>query len=497
MAYVESEAHNSSTCLAGLMAKAGIYPVHLSKWHIADSLSSIESRVKAACGPQLAHVQRLRDTWHKPFHIPDEWKPQPLVHDVQDIPDPIDNLAAWELAPWLEIISSDVMYMSHDDVVRRHMDPTSFQPDFLLSGLRRHGRWEKVDTKDSFYCDPKVSIVAFKNAVTYVGDEESAASIVPDMFTTTPGCWLRCNPGSDFPSVLAGEYSCMPIDFVLLLHPIGPSTYLGVERDHFLRISVLHPALVVGIKGPAQWLTSKTPSDRSPRLEDVQYELGRSIHPSLSSHLLNWYLRCEQTEDDSESLESAFRHPPDYLILFGISYDAECIRLIAHIPFVDSASEGSPQWSYLSCIVDELPFGPMPQTTPDLKAWCVERFQVAFALLAMRKHAFRLACLWDDILWPTSIRQSEHIHETEYLGPTPTPSEIDGSEWFTVYIPEEDDEEDDEEPAPSEDAEELRLEMEEIEEMAKASRPIVERWVTDVQVDEAIGDEVDTPEASG
>jgi len=48
--------------------------------------------------------------------------------------------------------------------------------------------------------------------------------------------------------------------FALLLKRIGPSRELGrnrdPRRDPSLRLTLMHPALVVGIKGPVMWTKS-------------------------------------------------------------------------------------------------------------------------------------------------------------------------------------------------------------------------------------------------
>ncbi|GBE84359.1 hypothetical protein BKA93DRAFT_931541 [Sparassis latifolia] len=167
------------------------------------------------------------------------------------------------------------------------------------------------------------------------------------------------------------------------------------------------------------------------------------------------------------------------MILFGVMYDAGSIRLVAHMPFVDSASDGSDQWSYLSCVVDTLPFNPLPLdlTPPDLQAWCAGRFKVALALLS----------LWDGITWPAAIALSEAMHESEYLEPTAPPSDrlsVDFSDHLFDY---EDSNDSNESPTTSGDQEFQKLEMEELEKKTEKCRPVVERWVVNVDAASADG----------
>jgi len=229
-----------------------------------------------------------------------------------------------------------------------------------------------------------------------------------------------------------GALPAPDIDFALLLKRIGPSRELGrnrdPRRDPSLRLTLMHPALVVGIKGPVMWtksLAHHTPEKRPMNLQAAIKNLAAAVLPSLKTHLLNWQLRCEQMHRVSD------RQLPAWFMVFGVIYDAESIVIVAHIPFIDAQKETTtrqsvgfgPQFSYLSCVINSIPFAPAFVKAPLSKPWCLDRFRAGFALFSLQQHAFRLASLWETVVWPSEIILAEDDFEREYRCPSPTPSE--------------------------------------------------------------------------
>jgi len=221
------------------------------------------------------------------------------------------------------------------------------------------------------------------------------------------------------------------IDFALLMNPIGSSRELGLRRDRCLRLSLMHPALVVGVKGPIAWskyLADSKPFQRPVSEHAAMENLAAAVQPSLDTHLLNWQLRCEQI--DRVVSPSGIELPAWFMVL-GVIYDAESIVIVAHIPFIVTPKQiitrqsvdSGPRFSYLSCVVDRIPFSPVSTEAPLSQAWFRDRFRAAFALVSLQTHAFRLASLWENVVWPPEISLAEANLEREYRGPTPTPSE--------------------------------------------------------------------------
>ena len=280
-----------------------------------------------------------------------------------------------------------------------------------------------------------------------------------------------------------GSQTAPDVDFALLLNPIGSSGELESRRDRCLRLALMHPALVIGVKGPAAWpksLTDLNPSQRPMNEHAAIESLAAAVQPSLDAHLLNWRLRCEQLHRVTSSSEIPL---PAWFMVFGVIYDAESIVIVAHIPFIISPKatmtwlpvDSGPRFSYLSCVVDCIPFAPAPTKASLSQSWFRDRFRAAFALVSLQTQAFRLASLWESVVWPAEISLSEANLEREYRGPTPTPSdkaeevpnlgEISLPEWRLT---------------PSEQQAEVDDEIKEMYEHAQEILPDLLRWVQDV-----------------
>ncbi|OBZ66997.1 hypothetical protein A0H81_12886 [Grifola frondosa] len=294
---------------ANLLEKAGLCPQAPSRnWHFAESVAAIEPHIATACSLQLQFLQNLQRNWRpshsEKFQLPDEWKPK--AEDRTCAIRPAEFFDPFALHLFLESLSDHVSFLSHAEVVNRHLDPTSCKPDFLL--FTRHRLVEHDEDystlinppETAFTCNARVLLSYFKDVVTCEGDELSAEYSIPGIFTSTPGCWLRCNPEFDFPPPFGTPRSFPPVDFAVLFHPIGPSRRFSFGRDQHLRMDVLHPALVLGVKGPVPWPDSSN-DEPSSSLDEILHNLALSIQPNLDTHLLNWFLLCEQAETPSHN----------------------------------------------------------------------------------------------------------------------------------------------------------------------------------------------------
>ena len=305
------------------------------------------------------------------------------------------------------------------------------------------------------------------------------------ILTTTQTDMLSSNPLSCFPARLMGSQTPPDIDFALLLNPIGSSGKLESRRDRCLRLALMHPALVVGVKGPVVWpkfLADPNLSQRPMNEHAAIENLAAAVQPSLDTHLLNWQLRCEQLHRITSSSNTQL---PAWFMVFGVIYDAESIVIVAHIPFIVSPKETmtplsvdfGPRFSYLSCVVDCIPFAPVSTKAPLSQSWFRDRFRAALALVSLQTQAFRLASLWESVVWPSELSLAEANMEREYRGPTPTPSDKDrageGWNWDEISLPELS-------LTRSEQQAEVDDEIKEMYAHAQEILPDLLRWVQDV-----------------
>ncbi|OBZ78772.1 hypothetical protein A0H81_00049 [Grifola frondosa] len=417
---------HAETCLTKLIARIGIQPDSaFAKWHFSSNLADLDACIAHEGESQLNYLQEMRQQW------------RPANQDKFQLPE------AWKL-------------------------------DFLLPIRQTLYESSDKEPEESFYCEPKVSLEMFLGVVAYIGSEHDEECIIPDMFVSIPGCWLRSNPSYDFPAALAGTGHLPSVDFALLLHTVGPSRRFCARRDKCLRMSILHPALVLGMKGPTPW-PGAADGKANASLSDILRDLASAAQPSLDTHLISWFLHCEQSQEVETLLSTNHSALPPWMILFGVVYDAECIRIIAHIPFVAPNGEEARQFSYLSCVVDSISYPPIPSVIQNVKDWTLERFRSAIALLTIQTHAFRFGSRWEDVRWPNSVTFSCIVRESEYLGPTPTPSNHGDLEVYEhcVIL---DSDSDTECSTPSEH---VRAYKEDEEMRMKASRPKVLQWLKD------------------
>ena len=170
-------------------------------------------------------------------------------------------------------------------------------------------------------------------------------------------------------------------------------------------------------------------------------------------------------------------------MVLGVIYDAESIVIVAHIPFIVTLKEtmtqisvdSGPRFSYLSCVVDCIPFAPASTKAPLSQSWFRDRFRAAFALVSLQTQAFRLAALWESVVWPAELSLAEADLEREYRGPTPTPSAqtMELPDWGEPLFPEW-------HLTPSEQQAEVDNEIKDMYVHAQEILPDLLRWIQDV-----------------
>jgi len=99
----------------------------------------------------------------------------------------------------------------------------------------------------------------------------------------------------------------------------------------------MHPALVVGIKGPVMWtksLAHHTPEKRPMNLQ-ARYQKSRGGRVTQSENPFTKFGNF----DANRMHRVSDRQLPAWFMVFGVIYDAESIVIVAHIPFIDAQKE--------------------------------------------------------------------------------------------------------------------------------------------------------------
>ncbi|TFY82636.1 hypothetical protein EWM64_g1379 [Hericium alpestre] len=356
---------------------------------------------------QLDFMDQLVQNWRPSspncMSVPKNWTvPEP---GYIDSPSRVD-VAEANLSRWFDYLKEYTHLLSDAEVLDRCLSSAdSWAPDFSLSSPERWIRPYRKDLQGNiesrFLINPWRSAMLFIEILAYRGGVDfSADNAIAAAFTDIPGCWLERRPRDDRHFNMGHNAADSMAEFTLVFDPLRSSDLKN--PDVCLRISLLHPALLVGIKGSAQWgdersyshlhpdggyddvaESSSTSSQTAKTLTDIRQDLSQVVRSSLDSHVLNWLLA--HTDHSLESL-------PPWRMVFGIIYDAEYVRVVAvvaHIPYVNAEStRGPPSLAYLSYLMDEIPY-PAPQET----------VTVQFML--------------DRTYWPASIQLSEFLQEAD------------------------------------------------------------------------------------
>lgn len=232
----------------------------------------------------------------------------------------------------------------------------------------------------------------------------------------------------------------MPIrpDFAVLHQ--NPASYSTWSRklDHKLRISLRHPALLVGMKGTQPWpegymydppssdSSSEDEDKEPPDLASIIRDLAAVVQPSLDALIMTWQLRQERLRADPSEADAPPKPLPHWLFMYGVIYDAESVTIVAHIPYLEvkakaKVSKKALQYQYYSVVVDTLPIiVPTEEESGEDQTWLVERARLNIALLTLQKHVFRLTSLYDDDvtepLWPEVFRTVDDRDEWDFRG---------------------------------------------------------------------------------
>jgi hypothetical protein len=171
-------------------------------------------------------------------------------------------------------------------------------------------------------------------------------------------------------------------------------------------LSVLHPALVVGVRGPTPWpgISSEYPSSESEARQNAAF----AGTDSLTSLLLVYSLNGTSSASDNRN-----RTLPPWFFTFGIVYDASQVTIIAHIPFYDVSAE---RYCFLSHVVDNIPFSGGTSThalTEEDAHAEIDRIRILLALLTVGSHSRKFCSLWDNQhLFPRAVHMAEPLWDT-------------------------------------------------------------------------------------
>ncbi|KAF9227796.1 hypothetical protein BS17DRAFT_405819 [Gyrodon lividus] len=222
-------------------------------------------------------------------------------------------------------------------------------------------------------CDKDLSRAIVSQLLTDSGIEGSSPSPISRVFGRISGCMLRRDAETLYPS----WSKVRSLDFALVHRQDGRES-MAVADDELLK-ETARGSLLLGMKGPAH---PQRPHAPSPRYNPLTLT---SILKDIASHAqsqLTYLITLIQTGAARKNTEPF----PEWLVLFGVVYDTEYVRIIAHMPY----RKGQHDLGFASYVVDELPFCSFTEGTVDCQL-ILERLRIVLALMTLRRHVVRLS----------------------------------------------------------------------------------------------------------
>ncbi|KIL00952.1 hypothetical protein PAXRUDRAFT_821162 [Paxillus rubicundulus Ve08.2h10] len=258
----------------------------------------------------------------------------------------------------------------------------------------RQVRFGGVGEASTGVCD-EVSQDIVSQLLTDSGIESSSTSSISCAFRGISGCMIR----RDAATLYSSLGKVRPLDFALVHCQDGRESMTDVDNKHVKKIA--RSSLVLGMKGPAHPQWSHPPYMRCKPLTwtSILKDIASHAQPHLT-HLT--MLIASRT---------AAKIFPEWLVLFGVVYDTEYIRIIAHMPY----RKEQHVLCFASYLVDELPFRSLTQGTASCQL-ILERLRVVLALTTLRRHIVRLSkSLFNDVglSWDGGGRSDDSLSRSE------------------------------------------------------------------------------------
>ncbi|KAJ7696393.1 hypothetical protein B0H14DRAFT_801200 [Mycena olivaceomarginata] len=176
------------------------------------------------------------------------------------------------------------------------------------------------------------------------------------------------------------------------------------------------PALAIGIQ------LEEAKSEPSGLTSQDLLQVAHATQPHLEALLVARH----QLQRCPAALPATIDTPSIPHCIYGILFRNATVFIVAHIPYLFEST-----YRYHSLLVDRLPF---PPYIPDDRHGVLARLRIIVALLTIRNHADRLASLWEDVIWPSTIIDADLMLVRECTGIiTPSPSEY--KDPGALYLP--------------------------------------------------------------
>ncbi|KAL0953149.1 hypothetical protein HGRIS_004414 [Hohenbuehelia grisea] len=234
------------------------------------------------------------------------------------------------------------------------------------------------------------------------------------MFTSIPATWIIEDPVVLLPESLGPvDVSAFhALSFAVVYNPVSPSRGTTISRDSSLPVCILHPPLLVAIRGDATNQTS--PSDSQ--------ALARSQLNSVATTVFAIFSRMWELKHASLDTPSV----PDWLIFFGIIYLPDRVDIVAHQWMPTGSS-----FHVVSDVVETFSIGSEEQRTRGID----DLLDLALCLMTLQRHVFRMTALWEDFIWPWPDFNDCYNSIYDFLGFwTPSPSEAAEREGIVLHV---------------------------------------------------------------
>ncbi|KAF8344041.1 uncharacterized protein EI90DRAFT_40809 [Cantharellus anzutake] len=316
------------------------------------------------------------------------------------------------LAPIQHMLSS----LTTEEVDSRHDSPTDLRPDFLLSTARvfleSHWTIDEREYQMLGYLerDTRYASSQLHSLLMHNEGGASADDILMYGLSGSPSSWVLRKPRLCFPEEFQPSQSMDRIRFCIVRNLVTPLMAESKRVDQHLPVSFSNPALITGAFDSGDDLVS------SEALENVFHV----VRGSLASLMLASFCRQRNTPHSSgfwtKGIED--RPLPEFLMVFGLIWQSNCLTLLAFIPYWDEASR---EYLIASSEVDTFLFGEYPpeedqteELMTGLGSPYLERVRLFLALKVLSKHAFRLCDIFDaSMSWPPfdvcEMEQKWHI----------------------------------------------------------------------------------------